>query len=134
MLAIGILFLPESPRLVSVFISFIFCSWPYLPFRWLAVHGRLKEAERSVACAHGVKEEVQAEDPTAQSIVRGIAKQVEEESHLQPSDWIGYFKPENKTLYRTLLGMTLQSAEYPAVDWSELLFLLRRHYSPECGP
>ena len=32
------------------------------------------------------------------------------------------FKPENKTLYRTLLAMSLQ--RYPAVDWRELLFII----------
>ena len=111
MLAIGILFMPESPRFVSILRSHFFPSCPDLPFRWLAAHGRLKEAERSVARAHGVKQEDQAQDPIVQSIVRQIADQVEAESHLQASDWISCFKSENKTLYRTLLAMALQSLQ-----------------------
>ena len=103
---------PESPKFVSVLRPLFFLPDLDLRFRWLAAHGRLRETdERSIARAHGVKQEDRAESQIVQSIVRQIAKQVEAESHLQASDWISCFKPENRTLYRTLLAMALQSLQ-----------------------
>ena len=105
--------MPESPRFVSVLRSPFFSLLdPDLPFRWLAANGCLKEAERSVARAHGVKQEDQAESRIVQSIVRQIAKPSRSRKpSLSASDWISCFKPENKTLYRTLLAMALQSIQ-----------------------
>jgi hypothetical protein len=124
---------PESPKFVSVLRSLFFLLPDLdLPFRWLAAHGRLREAERSVARAHGVKQEDQAESQIVQSIVRQIAKQVEAESHLQASDWISCFKFENKTLYRTLLAMTLQSLQQ--LTGANYFFYYGATYFPECGP
>jgi SP family sugar:H+ symporter-like MFS transporter len=33
------------------------------------------------------------------------------EQNLQPAGWIDCFRPANKTLYRTILGMMLQSLQ-----------------------
>ena len=109
-LSLGILFMPESPRFVLPFpISILFDSISFsFPARWLAAHGRLKEAERSVARAHGIKKEDQSESKLVQGVVSEIANQIEVERRLA-SGWISCFKPANKTLYRTLLGMSLQS-------------------------
>ena len=88
-LGVGILFMPESPR-------------------WLAAHGHPEKAQHSIARAYGIK----AADEQANRFVRAevdeIVNQLEHEKRLQ-AGWIDCFKPRNKTLYRTLLGMTLQS-------------------------
>ena len=80
----------------------------FLVGRWLASRGLLKEAERSVARAHGIKQQDVAGNKFVQNVVNEIADQVEVERRLS-SGWISCFNPANKTLYRTLLGMTLQS-------------------------
>ena len=75
---------------------------------WLIAQGRLKEAEHSIALTYGVS----STDETALRLVRAevdeIANQTERERLLK-SGWIDCFRPSNKTLYRTLLGMSLQS-------------------------
>jgi len=89
MLAVGIVFMPESPR-------------------WLAAHGRLKEARHSIARSYGIKTIDESTDRFVQAEVDEIANRVEYERRLK-AGWIDCFKSANKTRYRTLLGMTLQS-------------------------
>jgi len=55
--------------------------------RWLASEGLLKEAERSVARAHGIKQQDVAGNKFVQNIVNDIADQVEVERCLS-SRWI----------------------------------------------
>ncbi|KAH9475006.1 High-affinity glucose transporter ght2 [Psilocybe cubensis] len=88
-LGVGILFMPESPR-------------------WLVAHGHTKAAERSIARAYGIKAADEGTNRFVQAEVDEIVNQVQMETRLR-SGWIDCFKPKNKTLYRTLLGMTLQS-------------------------
>jgi len=78
--------------------------------RWLAAHGRLKEAERSIARSYGIKAADEHSNNFVQTEVEGIANQIEMERRLK-AGWIDCFKPANKTLYRTLLGMSLQSLQ-----------------------
>ncbi|KII90375.1 hypothetical protein PLICRDRAFT_52115 [Plicaturopsis crispa FD-325 SS-3] len=88
-LAIGILFMPESPR-------------------WLAAHGRLPEASRAIARTRGVD----VTDPIVQREVEEIRLNVlHEQAHVEGSSWFDCFRPNNKTLYRTLLGVSLQSLQ-----------------------
>ena len=75
-----------------------------LSVRWLAAHGRLQEAERSIARVHGLK----SDHKLVQGVIGEIANRIEIERRLA-SGWISCFRPDNRTLYRTLLGMSLQS-------------------------
>jgi hypothetical protein len=95
--------MPESPRFVSSLPSlFYIASLTFLVVRWLASKGLLKEAERSVARAHEIKQQDVAGNKFVQNVVNEIADQVEVERRLS-SGWISCFNPANKTLNRTLL-------------------------------
>ncbi|KAJ7437177.1 general substrate transporter [Mycena latifolia] len=87
-LGIGILTMPESPR-------------------WLAKQHRLEEAEHSLARARGLSKETGKTHAIIQRELEEIRLAVEREERVK-GGWIDCFKPANKTLYRTLLGMTLQ--------------------------
>ncbi|KAF8882961.1 general substrate transporter [Infundibulicybe gibba] len=88
-LSVGILFMPESPR-------------------WLAAHGRMDEVQKSLARARGIPTNEIASNKLVQIEAEEIRANYEYEKKLK-AGWIDCFKPSNKTLYRTLLGMTLQS-------------------------
>lgn len=75
---------------------------------WLAARGRIKDAQRSVARSYGIKSKDESTNRFVQAEVDEIVNQVEYE-RLLARGWIDCFKPANKTLYRTLLGMTLQA-------------------------
>lgn len=88
-LAIGILFMPESPR-------------------WLAKHGHLDKAADAIARTRGIPHSEAKTDPIVVREVEEIRSNVEYEKNFA-GGWLDCFKPGNKILYRTLLGMALQS-------------------------
>ena len=83
-LSVGILFMPESPR-------------------WLAKHGKMDAARRSVARVRGIPRSEETTDPLINREVEEIRSNVEYEQNIS-AGWLDCFKPKNKTLYRTLLG------------------------------
>ncbi|KAJ7589024.1 general substrate transporter [Mycena floridula] len=98
-LGISILFMPESPR-------------------WLAAHGRPDEARRSIARVRGISLADEQNHVLVNRELAEIQANVEYEAELKSkmfnnsyygSEWVNCFRIENKILYRTLLGMALQS-------------------------
>ena len=86
-LGTGILFMPESPR-------------------WLAARDRMPEARAAIARTHGL--------PATHPVVRGVAEEIHSNAKATQglkSGWAECFRWENKALYRTLLGMALQSLQ-----------------------
>ncbi|KZP22723.1 general substrate transporter [Athelia psychrophila] len=86
-LGTGILFMPESPR-------------------WLAVRDRMPAARRSIARTHGL--------PAEHPVVLGVAEEIHSSAKATrglKTGWGECFRWENKALYRTLLGMALQSLQ-----------------------
>ncbi|KAI0264923.1 general substrate transporter [Gloeopeniophorella convolvens] len=90
-LAGGIQFMPESPR-------------------WLAARGHIVEAQRALAVTRGVKAAEAEDDYIIRREVEEIRERVEFEKNMR-AGWLDCFRFENKTLYRTFLGMTLQSLQ-----------------------
>lgn len=90
-LGIGILFMPESPR-------------------WLAANDRMAEARVSLARTRGIAIEDAHNHPILKAEAEEIQSNALAGSKIK-AGWIDCFKVENKTLYRTLLGMALQSLQ-----------------------
>jgi len=90
-LGIGIQLMPESPR-------------------WLAAHDRLEEAKLALARTRGVSLADGHTDYIVQREVEEIRDSIELERKIK-GGWIDCFRPSRKTLYRTLLGMSLQSLQ-----------------------
>lgn len=89
-LAVGIYFCPESPR-------------------WLAARGRNEEAYKSCAAVRGAS--YGDNNPWVEAEYRDIISAVKADEHLEEASWLDCFKTNNKTLYRTLLGMVLQAGQ-----------------------
>ena len=87
-LGVGILFCPESPR-------------------WLGSRGRYDEMLHVLAMVRGVE----ATDPYVLTEFYDIKQEVLEDSKVEQKGWLDCFRWEDKTLYRTVLGMLLQSGQ-----------------------
>lgn len=89
-LAIGVMFLPESPR-------------------WLARRGKLKDVQRSVARLRGMKNE--PENRAVIEDVREIYAVIDREARQGKGTWLECFNGKSgsipKLRYRTLLGMSI---------------------------
>lgn len=88
LLGVGILFMPESPR-------------------WLLAHGHREQAIRAIARLRGSAHDVD------NAFVQDDLKEMEEAVNAtsQQATWADCFRPQNKTLYRTLLLMVMQSIQ-----------------------
>ncbi|PWZ01301.1 putative HXT5-hexose transporter [Testicularia cyperi] len=89
-LAVGIMFCPESPR-------------------WLARRGRNEEAYKACAAVRGAK--YGDGNPWVEAEYQDIIAAVKADENIKEASWFDCFKPKNKTLYRTLLGMVLQAGQ-----------------------
>lgn len=86
-LGISIQFMPESPR-------------------WLLRQGRDEEAKKSIQRVKRVPYGTENRDVTQMFNEQKDA--IDYERKVGKAGWLDCFRPQNKTLYRTILGMTLQ--------------------------
>ncbi|KAF9076701.1 general substrate transporter [Rhodocollybia butyracea] len=92
-LSTGILFMPESPR-------------------WLVFHNRNDRALHSIARVHGISYKEAQDHPLPNRLLAEIQSHVDvERQFAAQTGWIDCFRPKNKVLYRTLLGMSLQALQ-----------------------
>jgi SP family sugar:H+ symporter-like MFS transporter len=75
--------------------------------RWCIKNNRMEQARRSIERVAGVK--AGESDPVVEHDLAEMQKSIEHENSIGTAGWLDCFKPQNKTLYRTILGMTLQS-------------------------
>lgn len=91
-------------------LSFYFFAcqpYSYVPDnRWLASHGRMREAQHALARSRGINSTEEETDRTLILEMDIMKSDIEREAHLS-SGWIDCFRWENMTLYRTLLGKSL---------------------------
>ncbi|EEB93874.1 hypothetical protein MPER_07417, partial [Moniliophthora perniciosa FA553] len=88
-LGVGISFMPESPR-------------------WLARHGASDKAAHAVARARGID----VTHPLVVKEMEDMRSNIEwEKQFTGQTGWVDCFRVRNKTLYRTILGMALQSIQ-----------------------
>lgn len=90
-LCLGIQFMPESPR-------------------WLAGRNRMEEAKTALARTRQVRADDVHTNNLLEREIEGIRESAERDSKIQ-AGWLACFNPQRKTLYRTLLGMSLQSLQ-----------------------
>ncbi|KAF5390495.1 hypothetical protein D9757_005241 [Collybiopsis confluens] len=92
-LSVGIMFMPESPR-------------------WLVSHDRHDHALKAISRVHGMSYEEAEHHPLTTKHLAEIQSHVEFQRQYASQDgWLDCFRPKNKVLYRTLLGMSLQSLQ-----------------------
>jgi len=87
-LGFGIQFMPESPR-------------------WLADRNRMEEAKSALARTRQVRADDTHMNNLLEREIEGIRESAEHERKIR-AGWLACFSPRRKTLYRTLLGMSLQ--------------------------
>jgi MFS transporter, SP family, sugar:H+ symporter len=78
--------------------------------RWLATHGLLEQAERSLAVCRGLSPNKAKDDFLLKKEIEEIRNSVEYEKEVR-SGWLECFNPKHKLLYRTILGMSLQALQ-----------------------
>lgn len=85
---IAVVMVPESPR-------------------YLLQHGKVEDARRSLAKSN----KVNAEDPSIAHEVKNLQSALEAEQAGGPSKWSDLFIVKNKSLYRTMMGFTIQALQ-----------------------